>query len=382
VATKLHEAVDEVVAVDPTELPDVALRAELLVLRAEMDRLDAVFARLAAAAHRRGVGSADGAQSTAAWLRARAGMREGDAKAAVEAGELSDLLDETGRAWRAGVISSGAARTIFGARVDGFDEVLRASEPALLDLARRGDLRSLRRAAAHFRTLARADGSRPGDQDGLHLSRTFGGVTILNGELTDAGAETVLTAIHAYTDPPSDDDPRTTSQRGAAALVQICQVALEHAPEVGRAPAHVSVVLDWATITEGRLGRSDGDFSGSMHIEDVRRLLCDANVSRIVTGPDSLPLDVGRSRRTIPSAMRRAVVVRDGGCRFPRCDRPPGWCQIHHVAHWLDGGRTAIANLVPLCDHHHHVVHQRGWIVKFDGGSDLRVIRPDGTELR
>ena len=82
-------------------------------------------------------------------------MREGDARAAVEAGELSELLDDTGAAWRAGEISSGAARTIFGARVEGHDETLKTSEPILLDLARRGDLRSLRRARL---TSARSPG--------------------------------------------------------------------------------------------------------------------------------------------------------------------------------------------------------------------------------
>jgi hypothetical protein len=49
--------------------------------------------------------------------------------------------------------------------------------------------------------------------------------------------------------------------------------------------------------------------------------------------------------------------------------------------HWLDGGRTAVVNLLPFCDHHHHVIHQRDWIVKFDG-HDLHIIRPDGSELR
>ena len=202
---------------------------------------------------------------------------------------------------------------------------------------------------------------------------------MLSGELTDAGAETVVTAIHAYTDPPTDDDTRTTSQRAAAALVQICQVALEHAPAAGRAPAHVSVVVDWSTITDGRIGRTDGEFTGSIHTTDVRRLLCDAAVARVVTGPDSLPLDVGRSRRTIPPAIRRAVIARDGGCRFPGCDRPPGWCQIHHVVHWLDGGRTAVVEPAPvLRSPSPRRSIERGWIVKFDGHDLLH--HPTGRE--
>ncbi|MGZ4690467.1 MAG: DUF222 domain-containing protein [Acidimicrobiia bacterium] len=377
----LREVVDDWTGLDPVELSDRALASELLALRAQIDRLEGSFARMAAAAHRRGIGVLDGAQSTAAWLRGLAGMREGDARAAIEAGEATDVLEATGAAWRNGEISSGAARTIIGARVDGHDEQLLASEPALLDLARRSDLRSLRRACAHFRKLALADGTDPGERDGLYLSRTYEGVVALSSELEDVAAETVLTAIHAYTDPPSDDDPRTATRRRAAALVRICEVALAHISDDRRPSAHVSIVLDWSTLNNGQPGRHDGAFTGPIHPRDVERLLCDCTVSRIVTGPTGLPLDVGRSRRTIPPAIRRAVVARDGGCRFPGCDRPPGWCQIHHTRPWMHRGCTAVGELVALCDRHHHVIHLAGWTLELDG-TDLVVTRPDGTELR
>src|SRR4051812_22598060 len=117
VVAVLQGIVDEQDGVDPSELSDVALAAELLALRARIDRLEGRFAQLAVAANQRGIGTVDGAQSTASLLRRQAGMREGDAKAAIEAGETSELLEETGAAWRAGEISSGAARTIFAARV-------------------------------------------------------------------------------------------------------------------------------------------------------------------------------------------------------------------------------------------------------------------------
>lgn len=249
-----------------------------------------------------------------------------------------------------------------------------------LDLACAGDVRNLRRATQHFRNLARADGSEPRVPDGLHMSRTYENRTVVSAELGDLAAETVVTALHAYTDPPTDDDPRPTSQRYAEALVRICEVALEHLGEGGRPRAHVSVVLDWSTLTEREVGRIDGEFTGPIHPDDVHQLLCDSSISRIVTGPRSEVLDVGRSRRTVPPPMRRALVARDGGCRFPGCDRPPGFSDAHHVEHWVDGGATALDNLVLFCDRHHHVVHQPGWRVEFDG-LDLRVFRPDGAEV-
>ena len=240
--------------------------------------------------------------------------------------------------------------------------------------------RELRRACAHFRTLARADGVEPRAHDGLTISSTYDGRSVLHAELSEAAAEVVVTAVHAFTDPPSDGDDRTPARRRADALVRMAEVALATLPEhADRARTRATVIIDWATLRHHVPGALDGEFTGSIHPAEIDRLLCDSSVSRVVTGPQGLPLDVGRSRRTVPPPLRRAVIVRDRGCRFPGCDRPPGWCDAHHVIHWRNGGRTALDNLVLLCDHHHQVVHRPGWTVKFDG--DLRVLRPDGVEI-
>jgi hypothetical protein len=377
---RLRDAVDDLVELDPVDLSELALADALVELRRVMDRQEAVFARLAHSGHVRGVGTVDGAVSTAAWLRHRARMREGDAKASIEAGALCELLPATGDAWRSGEISTGSTRTIAAARVEGHDDRLQACEHVFLGFAREDDTRNLRRAAAHFRNLARADGREPRVPDGLHVSRTFESRTVVSGEFGDAAAETITTALHAYVEPPDTQAPRPTSQRYADAFVRVCQVALDHLGDTGRPSAQVSVVVDWATLTRNQLGRCDGAFTGPVHPDDVRRLLCDSTVSRILTGPAGEPLDVGRSRRTIPPALRRALVVRDGGCRFPGCNRPAGFCQAHHVVHWLNGGPTSIGNAVLVCDRHHHLIHEPGWTVKWDG-SRFRVLRPDGTEV-
>jgi hypothetical protein len=73
------------------------------------------------------------------------------------------------------------------------------------------------------------------------------------------------------------------------------------------------------------------------------------------------PLDVGRATRVVSPTQRTALGVRDGGCRFPGCDRPVAWCDAHHLRHWLYGGATDLANLVLVCRGHHHAVHEGGW---------------------
>ena len=169
----LRAAVDAMGSVDASEFTDARLAGEIRCVRREMDRMEAVFSGLVAAGHRRGVGALEGFQSTNAWLRARSGMR---------AGEVSELLPETGSAWRDGEISSGAMHMIVKARVPGYDTEFQACEPELLKAARRSDLWSLSRLAAQIRLLARSEGNEPTSEDGLRSS-VVGDRLVLDGEL-------------------------------------------------------------------------------------------------------------------------------------------------------------------------------------------------------
>ncbi|MGZ4609896.1 MAG: HNH endonuclease signature motif containing protein, partial [Actinomycetes bacterium] len=66
----------------------------------------------------------------------------------------------------------------------------------------------------------------------------------------------------------------------------------------------------------------------------------------------------------VPPSLRRLLEIRDGGCAFPGCDRPPRWSQAHHIEHWCDGGFTSSDNCVLLCAVHHRRVHHHGWEVR------------------
>jgi hypothetical protein len=78
-------------------------------------------------------------------------------------------------------------------------------------------------------------------------------------------------------------------------------------------------------------------------------------------GAPRQPLEVGRATRVIHPAQRAALAVRDSGCVFNGCDRPLGWCEAHHLHHWLHGGPTDLSNLALLCRAHHRAVHEGGW---------------------
>jgi hypothetical protein len=72
-------------------------------------------------------------------------------------------------------------------------------------------------------------------------------------------------------------------------------------------------------------------------------------------------LDVGRSRRTAPPKIRRALTIRDGGCAAPGCDTDPSRCEAHHITYWEHHGQTSVSNMVLLCAKHHHMVHEGRW---------------------
>jgi hypothetical protein len=109
----------------------------------------------------------------------------------------------------------------------------------------------------------------------------------------------------------------------------------------------------------------------------VQRLSCDAEVCRLLTGPDGEILDMGRSVRTATPAQWKALKIRDRHCRFPGCRRPWSWCDAHHLDWWWDQhGPTDVERMVLLCRHHHSLIHQAGWHVT-GVPHDLIVIRPE-----
>jgi hypothetical protein len=88
--------------------------------------------------------------------------------------------------------------------------------------------------------------------------------------------------------------------------------------------------------------------------------------NRFLGEPARHVLDVGRSRRTAPPKLRRALSIRDGGCAAPGCDTDPSRCEAHHITYWEHHGETSISNMVLLCAKHHHMVHEGRWRIQRD----------------
>ena len=122
-----------------------------------------------------------------------------------------------------------------------------------------------------------------------------------------------------------------------------------------------------------------GDGAVSVSAATYERLSCDAAVVVMRHHADGSVLDVGRKTRSIPPAIRRALMARDPRCQFPGCTARR--CDAHHLTPWAHGGGTSLDNLVNLCRWHHRLVHEGGYRLARDSAGGVRVIRPDGTLL-
>jgi hypothetical protein len=90
-------------------------------------------------------------------------------------------------------------------------------------------------------------------------------------------------------------------------------------------------------------------------------------------------LEVGARTRTIPPALRRALLHRDTHCRFPGCHGR--FVQGHHIRHWAHGGPTTLSNLTLLCRRHHRAVHEEGYQVERTADGELRFRHPYGYAI-
>ena len=96
----------------------------------------------------------------------------------------------------------------------------------------------------------------------------------------------------------------------------------------------------------------------------------------------SQPLDLGRTTRTVPPHLRKAVIQRDKKCRFPGCEQPPSVCQVHHLIPWAQGGPTTLGNLAIFCRFHHIIViHRWGWKITCHPNGTTTATAPDGRIL-
>lgn len=147
----------------------------------------------------------------------------------------------------------------------------------------------------------------------------------------------------------------------------------------------VLVVVDDRTLASGHHGGTVCELSDgtTLPVDTVRRMCCEAVIVALTADPEGQPLSVGREHRTATRAQRRALRALYRTCAHPECTVAFDRCRVHHVVFWRHGGCTDLSNLLPLCEQHHHLVHEGGWRIEIDPADrTVTWVRPDGTPWR
>ena len=376
----------------------------------------------------------DGFRSCAHWLAFRTGINLGAAREKVRAALALESLPLVSASMARGELSFTKVRALTRVATP-------TNETELLELARAGTAAGLEKVVRAWRRLNRLDEAEL--ERVRHRSRCFSvfpdedGMYVVRGRLDPEVGAALMRAIEAagdalyragtsgrdgQTSPTFVEREREAKQRRADAMGLLAERALavgfggacgddddacgDHGdgagnsddgtdstiPISGSRAERYQVLLHVEAPTlqiDQEPGRSELEDGTRVSAETSRRMACDAAVVRITTTAagstragsmtTASVLDVGRKTRTIPPALRRALEIRDGGCRFPGCGLR--FTDAHHIRHWADGGETKLSNTLLLCRFHHRAVHEEGYRVDFPEGGRPNFYDPKGRPL-
>jgi len=343
-------------------LADSELAEGLRRLGRLASRVEARRAELIAEADRRGVARRQGFSSTTAWLMALSGDPAAVRRSRLAVAASLREMPETRAAFAAGEVSKPRVRLLAEAHRLAPEQFTR-DESRLVAQAAAAPPQRLPQVLGEWRRQAdpggaEADSARRFAQRALYLSPSWSGMVHLDGDLDPEGGSVVLAALRSLSGPASPDpqDTRSPQQCRADALVEICRRHLDGSYPSGTRRPHVTLTVSRRELDTGAgFVEMEG---GSVGIDGVRRLACDASVSTVTVDDCSRPVAADPARRVIPPTLRRALEARDRHCTHPGCDVPARWCDAHHITHWIDGGPTTLANLRLLCRRHHRAAHE------------------------
>ncbi len=364
---------------DPADLPLERLEHELCELASHLEAGMARWLALLAEYDRRdGWWSWHGVRSVAEWIAWRCSISPRAAREHVRvARALRELPMITG-AFSRGELSYSKVRPLTRVATE-------RTEADLIEIARHATAAQLERMLRGYERVTREEANASQEEREVWWHWDSDGSLVVRGRLPAEQGMELLRALEtsrsqiraearadreedgsaeprAEHDPPLVDSPPTN----ADALCRIAETYLARGPTPvkGAERHHVVVHIDADALSRDGPGRSQLADGPSIAPEVARRLGCDASLSAIVKRGRKV-LSVGRKTRAIPAAIDRALRERDGGCRFPGCERTR-FVDAHHVRHWAHGGETSLDNLVLLCRHHHRLVHEGGFSVRHE----------------
>jgi hypothetical protein len=383
------------------------LEAEITELWGHLTAATARFLALVAEFDRSKAYERHGLVGTAQWLNWQCGIGPVAAREKVRVARALEALPQIAASFARGEISYSKVRAM--TRV-----ASPANEDVLLNVALHGTAAHVEKLVRKYVWTQRRDAARTAH--GQHVSRYLScfhddsGMLVIQGRLPPEVGALVRTALDAAgdllrereTSLPTDENvsaetflvaehERKAGTRRADALKLLAETFLANGTSDGAWSAtaeryQVVLHVDEAILPaepaalDDEAHRCEIDPGPALAVDTARRICCDGTIVKLVETPAGEPLDLGRKTRTIPPALRRALQARDGGCRFPGCDRTR-FTEGHHVRHWADGGETKLANLVTLCGFHHRLVHEGGFGLAVTDDGVFVFTRPDCSRI-
>ncbi len=315
----------------------------------------------------------DGCADCGDWLNWKCGLSRNAAVEKLRVARALDELPQIDEAFRRGDLSYSKVRALTRVATG-------VSETDLLDVALQASAAQLE---SYCRRLRNGD-PRAAAEDALrqHYERSLvrhfrdDGSATIAVQLPRDEVELIMQALEHVADQLPEDPSRTLFAKAAEALVELARDRLSGgAPGTPAGNEYQVMIHVEANALSGRGGQSD------VPLPVVRRLTCDGALVPVVVDEGGQPLNVGRRQRSIPLAIKRALLSRDGACcGWPGC-RHRHRLQAHHLEHWAEGGETSLSNLVLLCSLHHKLVHEAGFGIERRPDGSVCCTRPDGRLL-
>ncbi|PZU43864.1 MAG: endonuclease [Arsenicicoccus sp.] len=392
---RLGSALDDLAGEDLSGRFGPELLDRLTGLLAAQNRLAAQVARTVRECEVTQAPEHDGLTTMASWLRGHGKLSPAAASRVVRTGRALADLPAVAEAFADGAVTAEQVALIApvvepanvaAAQAQAVD--LAGVDATLAEVAAGSAFGPLRQVVGHYLARLDPDGPEPDPTEGrswvfaTHADGRVAGrfeLDAVGGEKLQAVLESMVQAGRCA------GDTRTRAQQLADAAVQWADnvLASGQLPFLRTVKPHVVVTIPLADLVDPGTGPAAGQLASGTAISAARArwLACDGKVTRIVVGPESQPLELGRSHRVVPPHLRRAVEYRDRHCVFAGCDAPAYWCDVHHVLEWVaHEGETSLENSALLCERHHTKVHH-GFRIERDARGRWHTHRPDGTEI-
>ncbi|MCD9197335.1 HNH endonuclease signature motif containing protein [Aeromicrobium wangtongii] len=405
IVDQLSSVSDDLAALEPWTLTGGEVKQVALAVVKARTSMDAALSRLAGCADDMGLAKDDGSTSTTAWLAAKTGISKGEAAKLVGLARVTGV-EATQAAWAAGELSTDQASVIMKA-IDALpdwcgDEERGDAEAHLIRLAGEYGLDDLKRLANHVLEVIDPDGAdehlgeqlrkqeqKAWDATRMAIKDRGDGTTRGSFIIPQADADTLRAALEGIIAPRrtaanaehhgmgADDwlALGRDQKLGHAFTELITHLPTGALPQSGGLAATVAVTVDVDDLRTGQ-GVATNTSGTDMSARKAQRLACNAHLVALYLENGTRVIDHGMTKRLYDRHQRLALAVRDKGCVFPDCDRPPAWCEAHHLSFWSEGGPTDLNNAALLCHFHHFLVHEGEWEARMGADGIPEIIPP------